>query len=107
MTLVPKRTSFLCLILLLLLSEAPAKNPALPDRALTPGDALAGVTVEQLRQPGYSRHARHISVELRRQVLAEYGIAWEERRDYELDHLVSLSIGGSNDIKNLWPEPPG
>ena len=23
---------------------------------------------------------------------------------YEVDHLVSLQLGGSNDIANLWPE---
>jgi hypothetical protein len=25
-------------------------------------------------------------------------------REYEIDHLISLELGGSNDIKNLWPE---
>lgn len=25
-------------------------------------------------------------------------------RVYELDHLVSLELGGSNDAGNLWPE---
>jgi hypothetical protein len=24
--------------------------------------------------------------------------------DYEVDHLISLELGGSNSIKNLWPE---
>jgi hypothetical protein len=24
---------------------------------------------------------------------------------YEIDHLISIELGGSNDIKNLWPEP--
>jgi hypothetical protein len=23
---------------------------------------------------------------------------------YEIDHLISLELGGSNDPKNLWPE---
>lgn len=27
------------------------------------------------------------------------------RAGCEIDHLISLEIGGSNDIKNLWPEP--
>ena len=26
---------------------------------------------------------------------------------YEVDHLISLELGGSNDIHNLWPEPYG
>ena len=24
--------------------------------------------------------------------------------DYEVDHLISLELGGSNSIKNLWPQ---
>jgi hypothetical protein len=41
----------------------------------------------------------------RRAVFAAYHIAWEERHNYELDHLASLEIGGSNSQRNLWPEP--
>jgi hypothetical protein len=25
--------------------------------------------------------------------------------DYEYDHLVPLELGGSSDVRNLWPEP--
>jgi hypothetical protein len=38
------------------------------------------------------------------QVYAEYGIASHTTGQYEVDHLVSLELGGSNDISNLWPE---
>ena len=24
---------------------------------------------------------------------------------YEVDHLISLELGGSNSVRNLWPEP--
>jgi hypothetical protein len=41
---------------------------------------------------------------LKREVYAEYGIAHWESWEYEVDHLIPLSIGGSNDIANLWPE---
>ena len=26
-------------------------------------------------------------------------------RTYETDHLIRLSLGGSNDAANLWPQP--
>jgi hypothetical protein len=38
-------------------------------------------------------------------VFAAYSIPWEERHNYELDHLISLETGGSNSQRNLWPEP--
>ena len=41
---------------------------------------------------------------MKRQVYAEYGITEHHAGDYEVDHLISLELGGSNSIKNLWPE---
>jgi hypothetical protein len=37
-------------------------------------------------------------------VYAEYGIVERTTGEYEVDHLVPLEAGGSNDIANLWPE---
>jgi hypothetical protein len=37
-------------------------------------------------------------------VYREYGITTHRRGQYEVDHLVSLELGGSNAIANLWPE---
>ncbi len=37
-------------------------------------------------------------------VYAEYGISSHSTGQYEVDHLISLELGGSNDIANLWPE---
>jgi hypothetical protein len=37
-------------------------------------------------------------------VFREYGLIGVRTRDYEVDHLIPLSIGGSNDLANLWPE---
>jgi len=45
-----------------------------------------------------------VSTEEKTQVYAEYGIANHTTGQYEIDHLVSLELGGSNDISNLWPE---
>jgi hypothetical protein len=40
----------------------------------------------------------------KKQVFAEYGITKHPAGAYEVDHLVSLELGGSNEIANLWPE---
>lgn len=33
-----------------------------------------------------------------------YNIPAIERKDYTVDHLLPLSIGGSNQITSLWPQ---
>ena len=37
-------------------------------------------------------------------MFAEYGITRRAPREYEVDHLISLELGGSNSIRNLWPQ---
>jgi Protein of unknown function (DUF4236) len=81
------------------------QDPQLPRHDLTPGDVFSSVTVNDLRMSGYSRRVRNVPESERRAVFAAYGIAWADRSNYELDHLVSLEIGGSNSARNLWPEP--
>src|SRR5579859_3823890 len=75
----------------------------LPNRALTPGDAL-DVTKDDVCTPGYSKTVRNVTAEEKRQVYAEYGIASHAPGEYEVDHLISLELGGSNRLKNLWPQ---
>lgn len=70
---------------------------------LTPGADL-DVGKEQICQPGYAHSVRHVEGSLKRRVYLEYGIAKHRPDEYEIDHLISLELGGSNDIKNLWPQ---
>ncbi len=76
----------------------------LPDSACTPGAVFAGVTTQQICQSGYSSSVRNVPTEEKDQVYAEYGIVSHTSGQYEVDHLISLELGGSNDISNLWPE---
>src|SRR3984893_6677753 len=77
--------------------------PIRPDPKLTPG-ATFDVTLQDISEPGYSKKVRNVTAELKREVYAEYGIAEHQPGEYEVDHLIPLSIGGSNSIKNMWPE---
>lgn len=79
-------------------------NGALPDSACTPGAIIATATKEQVCQPGYARNVRDVPTQEKDQVYAEYGIRSHRPGQYEVDHLISLELGGSNDIANLWPQ---
>lgn len=77
--------------------------PLLPDPKLTPGATLP-VTRDDICVPGYTKKVRNVPADVKRQVYAEYGIASHKPGEYEVDHLISLELGGSNSIKNLWPQ---
>lgn len=77
----------------------------LPDPDCTPGAIISTVTLAQLCQPGYATSVRNVPDSEKNQVYAEYGIATHTAGEYEVDHLISLELGGSNDIANLWPQP--
>lgn len=76
----------------------------LPDAACTPGAVFADATAQQVCTPGYSSEVRDVPQAVKDEAYAEYGIASHEPGQYEVDHLIPLELGGSNDIANLWPE---
>lgn len=84
-------------------------GPALlNDLATTPGAILAQDTKDVLCSRGFhTRDVRAVSEDTKQQVCREYGVDREHCTGefYEIDHLISLELGGSNDIQNLWPEP--
>ena len=83
--------------------ESEQPRPILPDPKLTPGDAF-DVTKEDICVRGNARKVRNVTPALKRQVYARYGITRWKTGDYEVDHLIPLSLGGSNSIKSLWPQ---
>jgi hypothetical protein len=78
-------------------------TPILPDPKLTPGDTF-DAAAEDVCIPGYAKKVRAVPAWLKRQAYAEYGITQYKTGDYEVDHLIPLSLGGSNSIRNLWPQ---
>jgi hypothetical protein len=80
-------------------------NGALQDEACTPGAIFSDATKEKICVPGYASSVRNVTQSTKNQVYAAYGVTTHKTGQYEVDHLVSLQLGGSNDISNLWPEP--
>ena len=81
-----------------------ATAASLPDPDCTPGAVFAAVTANEICRRGYARSVRDVSTDTKRQVYAEYGTRNPGRGGFEVDHLIGLELGGSNDIANLWPE---
>jgi hypothetical protein len=79
-------------------------NGGLQDFACTPGDIIKSATKSQICTPGYAGSVRNVPQSLKNKVYAAYGVKTRKPGQYEVDHLVSLQLGGSNDISNLWPE---
>lgn len=77
--------------------------PLLPDSTMTPG-AVLPVTRADICVPGYTKKVRNVPSNVKKQVYAEYGIQSHKPGEFEVDHLISLELGGSNSIKNLWPQ---
>lgn len=78
----------------------------LPDPKLSPG-ASRPVTKATLCTTS-TKLVRNVPSSEKKAVFKEYGMKGNDRSQckdgYEIDHIISLELGGSNDIKNLWPE---
>jgi hypothetical protein len=76
----------------------------LPDSACTPGAVFTNATQQKICTYGYASSVRNVPLSEKDQVYAEYSIFHHSSGQYEVDHLIPLELGGSNDIANLWPE---
>lgn len=79
-------------------------NGLLPDKDCTPGAVFDEVTRDEVCTPGYSAKVRDVPESEKKAIYQEYGIYSHTAGQYEVDHYISLELGGSNDIANLWPE---
>jgi hypothetical protein len=107
----------------------------LPDSTKTPGDRLlvvpdektAGclselmgtsvsdgdpITLTMICTSRYSKCIRNVPAATKKKVYEAYGDAEGNNHGFcdvaqgcEIDHLISIELGGSNSEKNLWPQP--
>jgi len=74
-----------------------------PNKDLTGGSVM---TVKPDEACGHAREHRGPMFAARRdEVLKRYGLSPGTHPDYEIDHLIPLCLGGSDDPSNLWPQP--
>ena len=91
----------LTLLSSLFLTSLIANADVLPNRALTPGVARA-VDVNTLCTTS-TPLVRNVPQNVKDTAYTSYGLNGNDRtacpQGYEIDHLISLELGGSNDIK--------
>ena len=83
------------------------RRATLPDRRCSPGAFYGGLTQPAVCSPSFRTGAiRNVSQAEKFAVERAYGMApGSYGRTIEIDHIVPLELGGSNDIANLFPEP--
>ena len=86
------------------LVAASISGPVLPEPNLTPG-ATRPISTNQVCTPGPSDQMATIPMAVRQAVFHEYGMDRSQPREFEVDHLITPELGGTDDIRNLWPEP--
>jgi len=77
----------------------------LPDPDLTPGAVFGDVGTADICDLHYTQGVRQPRFNAKVQSFAAYGLSIHERDTYLVDHLVPISLGGSNATTNLWPQP--
>lgn len=100
----------LCIVICIVIACAfsPDNPPIKPDSRLTPGVTVSGVPVETILAHGYTARpgVRNVSGAVHREVFVRYfGAVPDHPERWEVDHLISLELGGANVISNLWPQP--
>lgn len=75
----------------------------LPDPKCTPGALIEPFGYREACTPLYTQKVRSVPASLKRRVLLAYGME-NYKGPVEIDHFVSLVLGGSNEFANLWPE---
>src|SRR5438874_872999 len=77
-----------------------------PDPHCTPGKVFKNVTAKDVCTKGYAHKVRNVSLTTKRTVYRWYGLTYPQPwHTFVTDHLIALSLGGSNSSKNLFPQP--
>jgi len=76
-----------------------------PNPTLTPGATVPVSQADICSVRESAVKGRPVLASVGKKVFAEYGIRNPQPRRYELDYLIDPDLGGSDDSRNLWPQP--
>ncbi len=76
----------------------------IPDKQLTPG-ATRPVKLAEICPAASDDLDPSVPASKRRIVFQEYGMTAAAEGKYQVDYLINPQLGGTDDIRNLWPEP--
>ena len=96
----------LTLVMVLFLARTPRspRELAIPAADLTPGATLPA-TRNELCRSNPPQDVPLVPAPIRQKVFENYGLRNARPENYEVDYLITPQLGGSSDIRNLWPEP--
>lgn len=118
--------ALLAFMVILALTAHAATTPRLPDPKLTPGVATDATAEQLCKKTFHTADVRAVTNAQKNEVYRRYGLkpnsGYCAKRPYktkargktpgktimqgcEIDHLISLELGGANDVNNLWPQP--
>ena len=79
-------------------------SASLPNRALTPG-MTRQVELGEICSAGDEDLDPMVPAQRKDAVFREYGISPDHAgKDFQVDYLISPQLGGTDDVRNLWPQ---
>ncbi len=78
---------------------------AKPRFALTPGETRPITLAEVCLYQKAEVISRDIPEDKKREVYALYGIREPREGQFEVDYLITPDLGGTESVRNLWPQP--
>jgi hypothetical protein len=94
-----------CLVALVIFGTTVNAEGPKPRAGITPGETRPITIDEVCRNPDAEVIARDIPEATRQKVFAAYGIKSAGPNQFEVDYLITPDLGGTESIRNLWPEP--
>jgi hypothetical protein len=94
-----------CLVALVIFGTTVNAEGPKPRAAITPGETRPITIDEVCRNTEAEVVDLNIPEDTRRKVFAAYGIRAAGRDQFEVDYLITPDLGGTESIRNLWPEP--